>query len=145
MRTILAVWSSWGPSPQLRTFMEALCICHSETRIEAKNLIQISLPQWQCSALAERTDKSKLLHVWGQFPLISSSPRTASLASGSTTKCRHFEMGTATHTKPANTTRFYPNPWTPWPGPSRPLRVCKCRAVEGPVLLWLSWIGRARR
>ena len=24
MRTISAVWSSWGPSPQLRTFMEAL-------------------------------------------------------------------------------------------------------------------------
>ena len=109
------------------------------------HLIQISLPQWQCSALAKRTNKSMLLHARGQFPLISSSPRTASLASGSTTKCRHFEMGTATHTKPANTTRFYTNPWTPRPGPSRPLRVCKCRAVEGPVLLWLSWIGRARR
>ena len=26
MRTILAVWSSWGPSPQLRTFLNALSI-----------------------------------------------------------------------------------------------------------------------
>ena len=25
MRTISAVWSSWGPSPQLRTFSNALC------------------------------------------------------------------------------------------------------------------------
>ena len=62
--------------------------------------------------IARRTNKRKLLHARGQFPLNSSSPRTASLASGSTTKCRHFEMGTATHTKPANTTRFCTNPWT---------------------------------
>ena len=29
MRAISAVWSSWGPSPQLRTFMEALVTCPS--------------------------------------------------------------------------------------------------------------------
>ena len=117
---------------------------HSETKMV--HLIQISLPQWQCSALAKTANKSQLLHVRSQFPLISSSPRTASLASGSTTKCRHFETGTATHTKPANTnTRFYTNPWTPWPGPSRPLRVCKCSGCgrAGLIMTLVDWPGQA--
>ena len=106
------------------------------------NLFQISLPQWQPSAFAKTTNKSQR---GVNFPWFLPSPQTASLVGGSTTKCRHFEMGTAPHTKPATTTRFYTNPWTLCLGPCRPLGVCKCRAVEGPVLLWLSWIGQARR